>query len=228
MNDWFQDGALAEYCLTKPSWIAPKPSRLTHAEAASVPIGALTAWQGLFDRAGLQAGERVLVQGGAGAVGVFAVQLAAFHGAHVTATVSAHNVGIISKLGAEQALDYRTANIEDSLTVVDVVFDTVGGETFERSWRVLKPDGRMVTIVGENDTSTNARKKQAFFIVEPNHQQLVEISNLLEAGKLRPVVETVLQLDRAAEAYTGVLKERRDRGKVVAAISGENGSGQDA
>jgi NADPH:quinone reductase-like Zn-dependent oxidoreductase len=86
MNDWFSDGATAEYCVTRPASVAPKPAQLTHVEAASVPIGALTAWQGLFDRAKLQAGERVLVHGGAGAVGLFAIQLARLHGAHVTAT----------------------------------------------------------------------------------------------------------------------------------------------
>jgi NADPH:quinone reductase-like Zn-dependent oxidoreductase len=92
MNDWFEDGALAEYCITRPDWIAPKPSRLTHAEFASVPIGALTAWQGLFDRAKFLPGERVLIQGGAGAVGLFAVQFARSRGAYVIATASEHKL----------------------------------------------------------------------------------------------------------------------------------------
>ncbi len=99
MNDWFADGATAEYCLTLPGSIAAKPKSLTHIEAASVPISALTAWQGLFDRAKLQAGERVLVHGGAGAVGIFAVQLARSRGAHVIATASEHNLAFVSELG---------------------------------------------------------------------------------------------------------------------------------
>ena len=104
MNDWFADGALAEYCITQPPSVARKPSRVTHVEAASVPIGALTAWQGLFDRAQLQAGEHVLVHGGAGAVGLFAIQLARLRGVHVTATVSARNLALVSQLGAHGLL----------------------------------------------------------------------------------------------------------------------------
>jgi NADPH:quinone reductase-like Zn-dependent oxidoreductase len=218
MNDWFSDGALAEYCLTKPSWVARKPSRLTHAEAASVPIGALTAWQGLFERAGLQAAERVLVHGAAGAVGVFAVQLANFCGAHVIATASARNMDFVSQLGAEQVIDYRAVRFEERVPKVDVVFDTVGGETFERSLRVLKPGGRMITIVGEEDTSTNEQKKKAFFIVEPNHQQLGEIGKLLDKGRLKPCLDMALLLNQAPQAFTGELKQRRGRGKVVAEI----------
>ncbi len=218
MNDWLSDGALAEYCLTKPSWIAPKPSRLSHAEAASVPIGALTAWQGLFDRAGLQAGEHVLVHGGAGAVGIFAVQLARFRGAHVIATASARNIDFVSQLGAEQVIDYRALRFEESIAAVDVVFDTVGGDTFERSWKVLKPQGRMITIVGEDDTATSERKKQAFFIVEPNHQQLAEIGSLLETGRLKTVVDVVLPLSQAPTAYAGKVEQRSGRGKMVAEV----------
>lgn len=219
MNDWFSDGALAEYCITKPAWLGLKPSHLTHAEAASVPIGALTAWQGLFDLAGLQPEERVLVHGGAGAVGIFAVQLARFRGAQVIATASARNLDFVTQLGAEQVIDYRAARFEESVHAVDVVFDTVGGKTFERSLNVLKPGGRMITIVGEEDTATNERKKKAFFIVEPNHQQLGEISSLLEAGHLQPCVDMALPLIQAPKAYTGDLKQRRGRGKLVAEIS---------
>src|SRR5215475_1876546 len=124
MNDWFSDGAMAEYCITQPTSVAQKPPSLTHVEAASVPIGALTAWQGLFDRARLQAGEHVLVHGGAGAVGVFAIQLARLHGAHVTATTSARNLAFVSQLGAEQVIDYRAVRFEDNVRDMEVVFDT--------------------------------------------------------------------------------------------------------
>lgn len=219
MNDWFADGALAEYCITKPAWVAEKPSRLTHAEAASVPIGALTAWQGLFDRAGLQAGERVLVHGGAGAVGIFAVQLARFLGAHVIATASARNLDFVSQLGAEQVIDYGVVRFEENVDAVDVVFDTVGGDTFGRSLKVLKPDGRMITIVGEEeDTATSERQKQAFFIVEPSRQQLAEIGSLIETGRIHPVADLALPLNQAPNAYEGKVKQRRGRGKMVAEI----------
>ncbi len=215
MNDWFSDGALAEYCLTQPTSVAQKPPRLTHIEAAAVPIGALTAWQGLFERARLQAGEHVLVHGGAGAVGVFAIQLARLHGAHVITTASARNLAFVSQLGAAQVIDYRAVRFEDNVRDMDVVFDTVGGDTLQRSWGVLKPGGRMVTIAADSETSTDERVKQAFFIVEPNHEQLTRIGDLLEAGDLQTVVDAALPLTRASEAYTGEVKQRRGCGKLV-------------
>lgn len=221
MNDWFADGALAEYCLTQPTSVAPKPPRLTHVEAAAVPIGALTAWQGLFDRARLQAGERVLVHGGAGAVGVFAIQLARFRGAQVTATASARNLAFVSQLGAAQVIDYQAVRFEDNVRNMDVIFDTVGGETLQRSWAVLKPGGRMITSAADSETTTDDRVKQAFFIVEPNHTQLTQIGSLLEAGDLQPVVDAVLPLTRASEAYTGEVRQRRGCGKLVVAVAAQ-------
>ncbi len=219
MNDWFWDGAMAEYCLTQPSWVAPKPSSLSHAEAASVPIGALTAWQGLFERAKLEAGERVLVHGGAGAVGVFAIQLAHWRGAHVVATASSRNVDFVSRLGADQVIDYSAVRFEEKAREMDVVFDTVGGETLRRSWGVLKQGGRMVTIAADGEETTEDRVKQAFFIVEPNQKQLVKIGELLETGELKPVVDAVVPFARAADAYTGKVGQRRGRGKVVVDLS---------
>jgi NADPH:quinone reductase-like Zn-dependent oxidoreductase len=217
MNDWFVDGALAEYCVAPRSSVIPKPKGLTHAEAASVPIGALTAWQGLFDRAKLQSGERVLVHGGAGAVGVFVIQLARMRGAYVIATAAARNREFLAGLGADQVLDYRTDRFED-IRNADVIFDTVGGATLERSWNVLSPGGRMVTIVSEAEGSREDRVKAAFFIVEPNQKQLSEVAALLESGGLRAVVDTVIPLSRAADAYSGKV-QRSGRGKLVVEVS---------
>ena len=138
MNDWFADGATAEFCLTQPQNVALKPKSLSHELTATVPIGALTAWQGLLDRAKILAGERVLIHGGAGAVGLFAVQLAHLHGAHVIATASAENAELVKQLGADQVIDYKASRFEDEVRNVDVVFDAVGGETLERSWGVLE------------------------------------------------------------------------------------------
>ena len=219
MNDWFADGAMAEFCITQPSSIARKPSSLTHIEAASVPIGALTAWQGLFDRARLQAGERVLVHGGAGAVGLFAIQLARIHGAQVTTTASSRNHAFVSQLGAEQVLDYHAVRFEEQLQEMDVVFDTVGGETLQRSWGVLKPGGRMITIAADSEATTDDRVKQAFFIVEPNHEQLTRIGQMLDAGDLRTVVDAVVPLAQASTVYTGTVKQRSGRGKLVVAVA---------
>jgi NADPH:quinone reductase-like Zn-dependent oxidoreductase len=221
MNGWFSDGATAEYCVAHHSAVAPKPHGLTHAEAASVPIGALTSWQGLFDRAKLQPGERVLVHGGAGAVGIFAVQLALLRGARVTATASARDIAFVSSLGAEQVIDYRTSRFEDAVQEMDVVFDTVGGETLERSWNVLRPVGRMVTIAASEEIATDDRVKKAFFIVEPNQKQLTEIGGLLDAKRLRAFVAAAVPLSRAAEAYTGSI-QKRGVGKVVVVVATVN------
>ena len=220
MNDWFADGAMAEYCVAPVTAIARKPSRLTHAEAASVPIGALTAWQGLYDLAGLRAGERVLVHGGAGAVGVFAVQLARLRGAHVIATASARNADFVTSLGAEIVFDSRTETIENGARDVDVVFDTVGGETLQQSWNVLKPQGRMVTIAAAGEAASEERVKKAFFIVVPDRNQLMEVASLLQAGKLRTVVDSVVPLSSASKAYAGKI-DRRGCGKVVVVIKEE-------
>jgi NADPH:quinone reductase-like Zn-dependent oxidoreductase len=217
MNDWFAEGALAEYCITQPAWIAPKPRRLSHAEAASVPIGALTAWQGLFDRARLQHGERVLIHGGAGAVGIFAIQLARARGAHVITTVSARNFEFVMDLGAHEVIDYKAAPFEDKAREIHVVFDAVGGDTLRRSWGVLKQNGRLVTIAADGERPADERTKQAFFIVEPNRQQLLEIGQLIDAGDLRPVVDTVLPLSQASAAYAGNV-EKKGRGKLVVAV----------
>jgi NADPH:quinone reductase-like Zn-dependent oxidoreductase len=212
MNDWFADGALAEYCLAPSSGIAAKPQNLTHTEAASVPIGGLTAWQGLFDHAELRSGDRVLVHGGAGAVGIFAVQLARLHGAHVVSTASARNFDLVAGLGAEELIDYTKTRFEEKVRDIDVVFDTTGGDTLERSRGVLKPGGRLVTVASAALTGAE------FFIVEPNRNQLKELTNLLETGRLRTVVDTVIPLAEAPDAYTGRVK-RSSCGKLVVEVT---------
>jgi NADPH:quinone reductase-like Zn-dependent oxidoreductase len=228
MNDWFSEGAMAEYCLTKPEFIAPKPARLTHADAASVPIGALTAWQGLFDHARIQPGERLLVHGGSGGVGAFAVQLGRYRGARVFATASARNLDFVRELGAEQVIDYHARRFEDSFREMDVVFDTAGGETLQRSWRVLKPQGRMVTIAAAGEDATDDRVKNAFFIVQPNQKQLIEIGSLLDAGKLRALVAAVVPLTQASAVFGSGVQERKGRGKLVVAVAARAVAGRSA
>jgi len=218
MNDWYSDGALAEYCVAPLFAIAPKPGSLTYAQAASVPISALTAWQGLFDHAKLRRGEHILIHGGAGAVGEFAIQLAHLFGAHVTTTASSRDHDFVHHLGAERVIDYHQSRFEDIAQNMDIVFDTVGGDTLARSWGVLKPNGRMVTIVSGDTTSNDPRAKTAFFIVEPNQKQLVEIARLLDAGKLRTFVDSVVPLSQAPDLYGGKLK-RQGRGKLVISVS---------
>ncbi len=220
MNDWFSDGAMAEYCVAPVSAVAPKPLKLSHVEAASVPISALTAWQGLLDRAKIKSGERVLVHGGAGAVGAFVVQLARFNGARVIATASAEDAEFVRELGAEQVIDYRTSRFEQCVSDLDVVFDTVGGHTLDRSWSVLKPRGRMVTIAAAEENTSDSRRKEAFFIVSPNQKELTAVADLLETGQLRTFVSAVVPLSRAPEAYAGRVPGHR--GKVVVSFSDTN------
>jgi len=141
MNDFFGDGAQAEFCVARTVDVAPKPKSVDHVTAAVVPISALTAWQGLAERAKLARGERVLIHGAAGSVGLFAVQLARGIGAYVIATASEHNVEFARGLGADEVIDYRARPFEDAATGVDVVFDTVGGDTLARSWPILRPGG---------------------------------------------------------------------------------------
>jgi NADPH:quinone reductase-like Zn-dependent oxidoreductase len=184
-----------------------------------VPIGALTAWQGLIDRARLQAGERVLIHGGAGAVGLFAVQLARRAGAEVITTASARHADFLKQLGATVVVDYHTSRFEDTARDVDVVFDTVGGETLERSWAVLKSSGRMVTVAASDEGTPDKRTKAAFFIVEPKQAQLREIGELLESGILVPCVDGIVRLAQAATAYLGTAKRTFGRGKLVVAVT---------
>ena len=219
MNDWFADGATAEFCIALPQNIARKPATLTYEAAATVPIGALTAWQGLLERARIQSGEQVLVHGGAGAVGLFAVQLAHLHGAYVITTVSGQDIDFVKQLGADQVISYKGTRFEEGVQNLDVVFDTVGGDTLNRSWSVLKPGGRMVTIAADSEATIDQRVKDAFFIVEPNQKQLAEVAKLLDAGKLQTFVKATIPLNEASVAYSGALKDKSGHGKIVIAVS---------
>ena len=145
---------------------------------------------------------------------MFAVQLAHLHGAQVTTTGSARNLGFARSLGADEALDYRDTPFEDHVREVDLVFDAIGGDTLARSWQVLKPGGRLVTIAADSESTTDERVRQAVFIVEPNRAQLVEIGKLLEAGKLRTALEKVLPMPAAWEAYAGTVP-KQGQGKLV-------------
>jgi NADPH:quinone reductase-like Zn-dependent oxidoreductase len=190
---------------------ARKPAGVDHVHAAATPISALTAWQGLVERAGLAAGQRVLIHGAAGGVGTFAVQLACWRGARVSCTASAANLDFVRSLGADEVIDYRAERFEDVVRDVDVVFDTVGGETLERSWGVLKPGGRLVTVAASGEQTTDERIRAAYFIVEPNRSQLAEIARLIDEGALRPVVGAVFPLAEARQAY----QHKPGHGKVV-------------
>jgi NADPH:quinone reductase-like Zn-dependent oxidoreductase len=215
LSDWFIDGAQAEYCLTVPANIAPKPVTLEQSQAAAVPISALTARQALIDRARLLAGERVLIHGAAGGVGTFAVQLARHQKAHVIATASAENVDFVKALGADEVIDYQTTPFENVLGDVDVVLDTVGGDTRDRSWGVLKQGGRLITIAADAEGLKEQRVRDAYFIVQPNRNQLMNISRLIETDVIRPVLGAVLSMENFRQAY----EHKPVRGKTVLRIA---------
>lgn len=214
INDWFTNGAQAEYCIVPAANLARKPESLGHPHAATVPISALTAWQGLHERTRLGRNERLLIHGAAGGVGVFVVQMARQIGARIIATASSGNLDFVRDLGADEVIDYRATRFEDAVRDVDVVFDCVGGETLTRSWDVLAKDGRLVTIAAQSEGAVEAREKEAFMLVRVDAGQLSDIAAMIDAGKLRTFVEEVFPLNHAPEAYARAQKGGM-RGKVV-------------
>lgn len=219
LNHWFANGAQAEFCVAPASALARKPRLLDDAQATVVPVSALTAWQGLLCRADVQRGQHVLIHGAAGGVGLFAVQLARWRGAHVIATASAANLDFVRMLGAEQVIDYRTTRFENVVRDVDVVFDTVGGETLERSWGVLRPGGRLVTIATHSSGAGDQRVRDAFLLVRADGCQLRQIARLIDAGELRVFVEAVFPLVEARKAYARA-QHGKMRGKIALRVTG--------
>jgi NADPH:quinone reductase-like Zn-dependent oxidoreductase len=214
--DISRDGTYAEFIVIRESEVALKPKSLDHIHAAALPLAGLTAWQTLFDAGGLSAGQRVLVHAAAGGVGSLAVQLAKWKGALVAGTASAHNHEFLRKLGVDQVVDYNTERFEDVVQPVDVVLDTMGGETQERSWKVLKRGGILVSTVSPPSAEAASAHgvRQAFVFIKPSVSQLAEIAKLTDAEKLKAIVETILPLSDATRAQE--LSERgHTRGKIV-------------
>jgi NADPH:quinone reductase-like Zn-dependent oxidoreductase len=214
LNDWFANGAQAEYCIAPATAMALKPRLLDHAQAAVVPISALTAWQGLLERVHLQAGQRILIHGAAGGVGIFAVQLARWRGAHVITTASANNHDFVRRLGAHEVIDYQTTRFEDVVHDVDAVFDAVGGETLACSWNVLKPGGKLVTVATGGSHANEQRVRDAFMLVRADSCHLKQIARLIDAGELRASVEKIFSLGNAREAYARA-NQGQMRGKIA-------------
>src|SRR5258708_34677454 len=229
-----------EYAVAPETPLAHKPARLSHEQAASIPLAAITAWQALVNQGKLKAGNRVLIHAAAGGVGVFAVQIAKTLGAYVAATASARNQEFLRQLGADLPIDYTHERIEDKLPQYDVVLDGVGKSVWRSSLRVLKAGGRLVTltvpiphgssgklrffstaITGIAAGSVQALlggKRLLFTHVKPCGGELEKISALIEAGKLRPVIEKVFPLEQIAEAHR-VSETGHVRGKLVVKIS---------
>jgi NADPH:quinone reductase-like Zn-dependent oxidoreductase len=208
-------GAAAEYVTVPAADLAAKPACVDHLAAAAVPLGALTAWQALHQHALLQPGQHVLVHGGAGGVGAYAVQLAALHGARVTATASARDLAFVAGLGARDVLDY-SGRFEDQVRDVDVVVDPVGGTTTARSWPTLRSGGILVAIAEEPDSGRGGRGdvRSVYFVVSPDGGQLRQLASLIDKQQLHPAASAVFDLDALPEAFLS-RRPGRPPGKVI-------------
>jgi NADPH:quinone reductase-like Zn-dependent oxidoreductase len=212
----------AEYAVAPVATIAHIPEGVSFEQAATLHVGGVTAWLGLFDSAHLEAGQRVLIQGGAGGVGSIAVQLARWKGAYVIATTSTANVEFVRSLGADEVIDYTSVNVEDAVHDVDVVFDTVGGEVTAQSWSALKPGGILVTAVGMADADVAAQRgvrTEAVGHPAETRPYLDELGALVASGALKPEIQRVFALDEAAEAQAAS-ETGHGRGRILLHVSG--------
>src|SRR5437764_6921282 len=215
-------GGWADYVTVKEWEVAAKPKSLNFVEAASVPMGALTAWQALVDVAKLQAGQTILIHGGSGGVGSFAVQIAKARGARVIATASTANQDLLRQLGVDVAIDYTKTRFEDVTKDVDAVLDPVGKETLARSYDVVKKGGVVMSLVARPDPVELKKRgiHGAGISVHPDADDLTEIAQLIDSGKLKPVVTQVLSLNDAIRAQQQAATHHT-RGKVVLRITDE-------
>jgi NADPH:quinone reductase-like Zn-dependent oxidoreductase len=214
-------GAYAEYAVPVARMMALKPKTLNFIEAASAPIVTVTAWQMLFDYARVAAGQTVLIHGAGGNVGAYAVQMARQAGLHVVATAASADLDYVRGLGAETVVDYRKARFEESVTGVDVVLDTVGGDTQQRSLGVLKPGGILVSVVAPVPETIQQRYgvRAAYFHVDVTTARLNKITELFDGGKLVTEVGTVLPLEEARIAHEMLGGAPHKRGKIVLSLA---------
>ncbi|WP_079418441.1 NADP-dependent oxidoreductase [Thiomonas intermedia] len=241
--DDFRIGSFAEYVPVRESSLALKPRGLTMEQAASIPLVGLTAWQALVEKAQLRAGQKVFIQAGSGGVGTFAIQLAKHLGASVATTTSAANAALVKELGADVVVDYKTQNFEDLLRDYDLALNSQDGQTLDKSLQVLKGGGKLISISGPPDPefgraigapgfvrlvmrllSSGVRRRArrrgldyAFLFMKANGAQLQEITRLIEAGAIRPVIDKVFPFESTNEALTYV-ESGRAKGKVVISI----------
>jgi len=233
-------GALAEFAVVPENAAAPKPGNLDFVQAASIPMVGLTSWQAIKERAQLKPGQKVFIPAGSGGIGTFAIQLAKHLGTKVGTTTSTGNMELVKSLGADEVIDYKQQEFEYVLRDYDAVLGTVRGDAIEKSLRILKPHSNVVSLVGPPDTAfarargmnffmkfvfgllsrkiiRHARKRgveYSFLFVHPDGRQLAEIGKLLEAGRIRPVIDKVFPFDQAKEALA-YLEKGRAKGKVV-------------
>lgn len=219
--DFWANGAAAEYVVCEADGMALKPETVNHVEAASLTLSGLTAWQALFEHGKLSSGDRVLIHGAGGGVGSLAIQLAHWKGAHIIGTCSSGKAMLVRNLGADEVIDYGSQDFEDILSGINLVLDTVGGETLNRSWKTLSKGGTIVTVADDIDPEIERRygAHGISFLVQPNRKQLAEISRLVDSDILKPMVQEVFPLKDAENAYTSGLSNH-NTGKIVLKVRG--------
>ena len=197
-----RNGSYAEYIAVKANQLSLKPKSIGHDKAAAVPLAGVTAWQALFDLGHLQPGQKVLIHGATGGVGTYAVQFAKWKGAQVIGTTSAEHLTFLKDLGADEAIDYKNEKFEDKVKDVDLVIDLIGEDTQKRSLQVIKKGGRLITTV-QAKYKEEAKEEGIHlenFMAQSDPEDLEQIAALIDEGKVKPIVEKVLPLQKAAEA----------------------------
>ncbi|MBF9015977.1 MULTISPECIES: NADP-dependent oxidoreductase [unclassified Oceanispirochaeta] len=212
-------GTIAEYAVINEKELALKPVNISHQEAASIPLAGLTAWQALVAKGKLQKGQKVLIHAGSGGVGTLAIQMAKQVGAYVASTTSTSNVEMVKKLGADEVIDYKNKNFEELLSDYDLVIDMMGGEILEKSFKVLKKGGTLVSIKGQdtNDLAKQYGVQFESFFMWPSGEMLSELAQFIGDGVLKPVIDRSYSIDETQKAYD-YLQTGRVKGKVVIAV----------
>ena len=212
-------GAMAEFARLKESELAILPDNLSHTQAAAVPLAGLTAWQALITHGKLKKGDKVLIHAGSGGVGTYAIQIAKHFGAFVATTTSSKNTELVKSLGADVAIDYKTQKFQDELSDYDLVFDMLGGETMTESFKVLKRDGTMVSIKGQDidDLATKYGVRFEFIFMTPDGAMLAELGDLISNGSVKPIIDSEFPLNEITAAYDQ-LDTGRTVGKIVVAV----------
>ena len=209
-------GAMAEFARLKEDEVAIKPARISHTDAASIPLAGLTAWQALITKGQLKKDDKVLIHAGSGGVGTLAIQIAKRFGAYVATTTSSKNAELVKSLGADVVIDYKTEKFQEELKDYDLVFDMLGGDTIVESFKVLKKGGALISIKGEDTENLAAKYDVRFenFFMSPDGAMLTEIVALLEAGSVKTVIDSVFPFEKVADAYDQ-LATGRSVGKIV-------------
>lgn len=213
-------GAYAEYVAAGPEEAALKPQSLDFIQAAAVPLASQTAWQALFEDGGLKQGQRVLIHGASGGVGTFAVQFAKAAGAYVAGTASGRNLELIRSLGVDQPVDYKTQDFSAIVRDMDLVLDTIAGKTQEASWRVLKKGGVLISTLGVQDArpAEAAGKTGKGMVMATRASRLREIGKLIDAGKVKVIIEKVFPWNEIRQAHE-LSQSGRARGKIVLQVA---------